>query len=154
MTAQGARSARRKARTLTNCVGRELALLTADAIADVRPVVAQHYRDLLEQLPVKGPNPDDRKDRPMLYSLAALLAQAPAVHPSNPPGYDRVTTLVDWTAKLAITACVVGIIVTAGTLAVQHHRGTLGPDTGGRLGVVLGSCVLIGVASQLVNSLV
>lgn len=89
-----------------------------------------------------------------MFHALVTLAQAPAVNPKNPPGYEKLTTIVDWTAKLAITACVVGVLVTAGMLAVQHHRGTLGPDTGGRLGVVLAACVLIGVASQLVSTLV
>lgn len=86
--------------------------------------------------------------------LGALLAQAPALNPQDPPGWDKVETIINWAAKLTIAACFAGFLITAATMAVQHRRGTLGPEAMGQFGVVLFACVLIGSASGIVNKLV
>ena len=65
---------------------------------------------------------------------------------------DKVLTLLRWVAYLASTACVAGILYTAGRMAMAHRRGD---DTNvSQLGFVLGACILIGAASGIVGALI
>ena len=69
-----------------------------------------------------------------------------------PPGVGgKVLTILKWIAYLASAACVAGLVLTAGRMAIAHRRGD---DTNvSQLGWVLGACVLIGSASGIVGAL-
>jgi hypothetical protein len=79
--------------------------------------------------------------------------------PPNPGGGeappnvgDKVLTLLKWTAYLASSACVGGLIYTAGRMAMSYKSG----DTTNvsQLGWVLMACVIIGTASGIVGALI
>lgn len=87
-----------------------------------------------------------------LYVLANDVLAAPDVGSTPPPGSDKFLTLggyVRWGAGLA---CVVGLLIVAGTMAFQHRRGS-GGEHGAALGWVAGASILCGVASGLVTAL-
>jgi hypothetical protein len=61
-------------------------------------------------------------------------------------------TILRWVAYLASAACVGGILITAGRMAIAHRRGD--DSNVAQLGWVLGACVLIGAASGIVGALI
>src|SRR5689334_22874034 len=65
---------------------------------------------------------------------------------------DKVTTLLKWTAWLAVAACVGGLIFSAGKLAISYKNGA--SSNAAQLGWVLMACVIIGSASAIVGALI
>lgn len=86
-------------------------------------------------------------------NLAALRLLSQVPNPGRgqaPPGADNLLTILRWAAYLGYAVCVLGVIVAAATMAIQHRHGTAG-ENGARLGWVLAGSLLIGSASALVN---
>ncbi|MEU2717797.1 hypothetical protein [Streptomyces sp. NPDC007205] len=72
---------------------------------------------------------------------------------SMPPHTEGLTTILSWIAWIVCAACVAGLLIVAGRMAVMHQRGEGGQHMTG-LAYVLGACVLVGSASALVGALV
>src|SRR4051794_17982699 len=94
-------------------------------------------------------------------AVLQLLAAAPTATPSGiidpgrgaaPPGAEKLTTLLQWAAYVGYAVAVLGVIIAAATMAIQHRHGTAG-DNGARLGWVLAGALLIGSASALVGAM-
>ncbi|MCZ7458208.1 hypothetical protein [Streptomyces sp. WMMC940] len=71
----------------------------------------------------------------------------------EPPGAGKLKTVVQWVAWVVLALCVTGVLVVAGRMALSHQRGQGGEHATG-LAYVLGACVLVGIASGLVGTLV
>lgn len=81
-----------------------------------------------------------------------LLATVPDSTPSQPPGFEGISTILGWAGWIVLALCVLGVIITAGTMAVANRRGE-GGEHAGRLGFVLVSVILVGAAGGLVGAL-
>lgn len=89
-------------------------------------------------------------------ALSAMLAVAgPASADPNPtPGLPveldtKLNTLLGAFMALVIFACVAGVLMVAGKMALSFRRGE-GGEAAGQLGFVMAACVLVGSASSLV----
>jgi|SRR4051794_13824240 hypothetical protein len=88
-----------------------------------------------------------------------MLAAAPATSAPDPgrgeapPGMDKFTTILKWITYGGYAVCVLGVILCAIGMVTEHRRGGGGGEAMGRLGNVMIACVLIGIASKLVNAL-
>jgi len=87
-----------------------------------------------------------------LYVLADDVLAAPTFTDTPPPGSDHFLTMGGWVKWGGGFACVVGLIIVAATMAIQHRRGS-GGEHGAALGWVALASVLCGVASGLVTGL-
>lgn len=90
-----------------------------------------------------------------MHILTAAYAQvlaAPAVTETTPPGSANFLSGAGWVKWLTGLACVVGLLVVAATMALQHRRGTSG-EHGAALGCVAVASIISGVASGLVTAL-
>lgn len=83
----------------------------------------------------------------------AVLAAVPKPNGTQPPGTQKLTTVLDWTFWGVTFLCVIGVLMVAGAMAVSHRRGEGGEHLA-KLGWVMGACVLGGAGSALVNALV
>jgi hypothetical protein len=81
------------------------------------------------------------------------LAAIPTPTAVQPPGTEGLLTVLNWVTWIVTAACVFGVLVVAGMMAVSHRRGQ-GSEAVGNLGWVMGGCVLAASASQLVNVLI
>lgn len=91
-----------------------------------------------------------------LVLLAAALPAfgAPNPHPGLPAGVDaKLNTLLGMVMSVVIVACVGGVLVCAGKLALAVRHGE-GAAAAGQLGAVAFACVLVGSGAGLVNYLV
>lgn len=70
-----------------------------------------------------------------------------------PPGAAKFLTVLQWGAWLVTAACVAGIFIVAGSMAVRHRRGDGGAEAAGGLVWVLVACVLVSSAGPIVNAL-
>jgi len=82
----------------------------------------------------------------------AVLAAVPDVNPTAPPGMEGLTTVIGWAGWIVLILCVIGVLITAGMMAVSNRRGE-GGEHAGRLGFVLVATVLVGAAGGLVGAL-
>ena len=74
----------------------------------------------------------------------------PHPKPKMPKGLsDKLTLLLDILMGLALFACVAGIIICAIKLALAFRHGEAG-EVAGKLGGVMGACVLVGAAASIV----
>jgi hypothetical protein len=90
------------------------------------------------------------------FNVAALQVLAAVPNPGRgeaPPGFDKFLTVLKWCAAVSLGMCVLGFLVTAATIAVQHRTGTGMGDHGSRVGAVMAACILIGSASAIVTAL-
>jgi hypothetical protein len=89
----------------------------------------------------------------MVLALPAATAMAAAPDPgsgSQPPGTEKLLTLLKWLAWCGYAACVAGVILAAIGLVMEHKgRGSGGGS--GQLVMVLIGALLIGAASKLVD---
>ena len=91
--------------------------------------------------------------------LAAVLHGLQSASPPNPgtgtppPGFDKVNLILKWLAWLVAAACVAGILIVGGQMALRHQRGEGGQHVAG-LAWVLAACVLVAAASGIVGFLV
>lgn len=90
-------------------------------------------------------------------TIAALNVLAQIPDPGRgkaPPGAEKLTTLLQWAAYLGYAVCVLGVIIAAGGMVLQHRRGPGGGvEAGAGLGWVLAGSLLIGSASALVTAM-
>ena len=71
----------------------------------------------------------------------------------QPPGTQGLTTILSWIAWAVTFLCVVGVFFVAGSMAIAHRRGE-GSEAIGKLGWVMGACILGASATSLVNVLI
>lgn len=82
-----------------------------------------------------------------------LVAQIPNPGKgSQPPGGDKVLTILKWIAWLCFATCVIGVMIAGAKMAINVRRGEGAQDAAG-LGWVLAGCIIIGSASGLVGAL-
>ena len=86
-------------------------------------------------------------------SVLLVLLQIPDPAPAAPPGTEGVTTVLNWASWIVAVLCGLGVLIVAGTMAVQHRRGE-GFQAAGKLGWVLGACVLLGAGVPALNTIV
>jgi hypothetical protein len=89
----------------------------------------------------------------LLHAGLASAAVPDVGSGKEPPGFDKLKIMLSWAAYLGIVACVAGLIICGGTMALEHRNGG-GGGIGGRVGAIMGGCVLIGTASAIVAALV
>jgi len=82
-----------------------------------------------------------------------LAADIPAPTGIQPPGTEGLTTILGWIAWGVTFLCVVGVFLVAGSMAFAHRRGE-GSEAVGKLGWVMGACILGASATSLVNVLI
>ncbi|MGF3140993.1 hypothetical protein [Streptomyces diastaticus] len=70
----------------------------------------------------------------------------------NPPGWDKMLTLLHWVFLVVTVFLVAGVLLVAGRMAIAYNRGEAG-EHGTRLGVVCFACILAASASGLVTVL-
>lgn len=88
-------------------------------------------------------------------ALSAPLLAAPP-NPGTgvpPPGAGKFLTVLQWGAWLVTAACVGGIFIVAGSMAIRHRRGDGGAEAASGLVWVLLACVLVSSAGPLVGAL-
>ncbi|MEJ8662309.1 hypothetical protein [Streptomyces sp. MS1.AVA.4] len=83
---------------------------------------------------------------------ALLAAPDPSKGGTNPPGWDKLMTVLHWVFLVVTALCVGGVLMVAGRMAISYRRGD-GAEHAGGLGVVMFACVLVGSASALVTVL-
>lgn len=90
----------------------------------------------------------------LTFAQAAAAAIPDPGNGTAPPGFDKFVTILHWAAYIALTLCVLGLIMCGGTMAVQHRTGGGGGGgVYGQVGSVMVGCVLIGSASVIVAAL-
>ena len=82
-----------------------------------------------------------------------LADDIPAPTGIQPPGTEGLTTILGWIAWGVTFLCVVGVFFVAGSMAFAHRRGE-GSEAVGKLGWVMGACILGASATSLVNVLI
>ena len=86
-------------------------------------------------------------------TVAPALA-APAPTPGLPGGVeDKLDTLLGMGMSFVIVACVAGVFICAGKLAMSLRHGN-GAEAAGQLVAVLVACILVGSGAGIVNYLV
>ncbi len=82
-----------------------------------------------------------------------LAVEIPKPTGIQPPGTEGLTTILGWIAWGVTFLCVVGVFFVAGSMAFAHRRGE-GSESVGKLGWVMGACILGASATSLVNVLI
>lgn len=82
-----------------------------------------------------------------------LAVEIPRPEGVQPPGTEGLTTILGWIAWGVTFICVVGVFFVAGSMAISHRRGE-GSEAVGKLGWVMGACILGASATSLVNVLI
>ncbi|MFY0407940.1 hypothetical protein [Solicola sp. PLA-1-18] len=90
----------------------------------------------------------------MLDRIAlTVLTAVPNPSPDAPPELEgKVDTILGLGLWLVFAACVAGVMLCAGKMALAYRRGDLG-ESFGALGGVAVACILAGSASGFVNFL-
>jgi hypothetical protein len=85
--------------------------------------------------------------------IYGFLAQQPPdpTQGSAPPFARSVQDLLHWVFWGVSAACVAGVLIVAGKMALQHRHGEQGQHFGS-LGMVLVACILAGGASAIVGA--
>jgi hypothetical membrane protein len=71
---------------------------------------------------------------------------------AQPPGTEKVATLLGWGKWIGLAMCVAGLIVAGAMMAIQSRRGEGGEHVG-TIGKVLAAVILIGAAGAIVGFL-
>lgn len=88
----------------------------------------------------------------MVTHVASVLgAAAPDVPAVNPPGWEKFLTLGGWVKSIVTLLAVIGFLIAGAMLALQDENRSAGATK--RLGLAMGACVIIGVATQIVSAL-
>ena len=90
----------------------------------------------------------------VLMSSRHYLADTPTPGNATLPGNTeaQLNTVLGWIKYLGLAACVAGLFVVAGKMAISHRTGGGGEHMAG-IGYVAGALVLIGGASSVVSFL-
>ncbi|PPK93161.1 hypothetical protein CLV92_11178 [Kineococcus xinjiangensis] len=88
---------------------------------------------------------------PMIDPVALGTMAQPQT--AEPPGIAGFKNILSWAMWIALSVCVLGIMVTGAMMAIASRDGR-GGEHGARLLWVLVGCVVIGSASGFVNVLV
>lgn len=89
----------------------------------------------------------------VLHTGLSVLGEVANPSASQPPGTEKLSILLGWALWIVSFLGVLGVFITAGAMMVAHRRGE-GGETAGRLGWVLGGCVLAVAAGPLINMLI
>ncbi|MDQ6740766.1 MAG: hypothetical protein M3021_10510 [Actinomycetota bacterium] len=96
---------------------------------------------------------------PLLHAVVMsshhYLADTPTPGNATLPGNTetQLNTVLGWIKYLGLAACVAGLFLVAGKMAISHRTGGGGEHMSG-LGYVAGALVIIGGASSIVSFLV
>lgn len=71
---------------------------------------------------------------------------------AQPPGTEKVATLLGWGKWIGLAMCVAGLIVAGAMMAIQSRRGEGGEHVG-TIGKVLAAVIVIGAAGAIVGFL-
>lgn len=90
----------------------------------------------------------------VLMSSHHYLADTPQPGNATLPGNTetQLNTVLGWIKYLGLAACVAGLFLVAGKMAISHRTGGGGEHMAG-IGYVAGALVLIGGASSIVSFL-
>ena len=90
----------------------------------------------------------------VIAGTVAAAAAAPAPTPGLPGGVEaKLNTLLGMGMSFVIVACVAGVFICAGKLAMSLRHGN-GAEAAGQLVAVLVACILVGSGAGIVNYLV
>ncbi|MDJ0344233.1 hypothetical protein QMK19_28920 [Streptomyces sp. H10-C2] len=70
----------------------------------------------------------------------------------EPPFAQKLLTILGWVAWGVTLACVAGVLIVAGKMAMAHNRGE-GGEHARALGMVGAACIIAGSASAIVGTL-
>ncbi len=76
----------------------------------------------------------------------------PNPDPATPPGASQFETVVGWIKWIALTVCIIGIIIGGALMAIKSRSGEGGEQLG-RIGMALAGVVIISGAFALVTAL-
>ncbi len=86
-------------------------------------------------------------------TLPSLLPlQLPNPEPSQPPGTEGFSDIMAWAKWVALTVCILALIVAGAMMAIQSRRGEGGEHTG-RIAMGLAGVIVISAAAALVGFL-
>lgn len=85
------------------------------------------------------------------HVASVLGVAAPDVPAVNPPGWEKFLTLGGWVKSIVTLLAVIGFLIAGAMLALQDENRSAGATK--RLGLAMGACVIIGVATQIVSAL-
>lgn len=86
-------------------------------------------------------------------AVEVVIAQVGTPAPTQPPGGERIITILSWGIWAAVIATIAGFIIAAAMLAYQRFQGGGGDAQGKLVGAMIGAA-LIGVAGTIINTLV
>ena len=90
----------------------------------------------------------------ILLATSGKALAAPAPTPGLPGGVEaKLNTLLGMGMSFVIVACVAGVFICAGKLAMSLRHGN-GAEAAGQLVAVLVACILVGSGAGIVNYLV
>lgn len=84
--------------------------------------------------------------------LSIVVAALPDPTPVAPPGAEGLGTILNMAMWVALTICILGIIVIGAMMAINSRRGT-GGEHAGALGWALAGAIVIGSASGIIGLL-
>lgn len=85
---------------------------------------------------------------------AVVMAEVPNPGQGEaPPGSDGLTTVIKWAAWIVFGLAVLGVLITAGAMVINHQRGQGGHHLAS-LGWVCGGCVVGSAAAAIVGTFV
>lgn len=74
-------------------------------------------------------------------------------NPTQPPGTQKITTILQWTLWGVSIACVLGVFAVCGMMAISHHRGESAGHHLGKLGVVFAAALLSTAGAGMVTAI-
>ena len=82
--------------------------------------------------------------------MLSIISQITQPNPVQPPGTESFATILNWTMWGVTAVAVLGMLITAGLMAISHRQG-MGNEHMGRLGWIFGGLLIAGSAALLVN---
>jgi len=89
----------------------------------------------------------------LAHTWLNVLGDISVGNAKQPPGTEKLGELITWALWIVSFLGVLGVFITAGAMMISHRRGE-GGETAGRLGWVLGGCVLAVAAGPMINMLI
>lgn len=98
----------------------------------------------------------------MFHSLDAVhvvavrlwAAAVPNPQPAAPPGVgSKADTALGWLKWGGLLACVAGLFIAAGQMALNHRRGMGGAEAASSVGWVVVAVIVIGAAAAIVGAM-